>query len=195
MKKILLLASAIALVTSPALAQTAGTAYADGIATYNLSASVSTFCKFGATGNSANTPTGTVTSVDAANGDATYALNIQNANDNTVTAASAAFNFSAAQCNTPFQVLATSTNGGLLNSASTSDAAFTSKVGYQYAVNFDGLTSGNVAPTAGASVTIIDSTEARAGSARFFVTVPQSSKLLLAGAYTDSILITLSPRT
>lgn len=194
MKKIFLLASAAALLAAPAFAQTQGATYADGIATYNLTAQVKTFCKFGSAGNNADVRGGSLGTVDAANGDANYVLNIQNENDNTINNVGGAFNFARAQCNTPFTVAATSTNGGLLNPASTSDTAFTSKVNYLYAMNFDGLASGTKAPAAGVATTIIDSTEARAGTARFDFTVPDNDKLLLAGAYTDSILITLSPK-
>lgn len=204
MKKLVLLASAAALFATPAFAQSwEDRTYADGVAGYDINAEVAVFCKFGNTGNVGNANVGTVTGgasnggIDMANGDATFDIDIQDDGDNTVQAASGAFNFGYAQCNTPFTVSGTSQNGGLASDQTTSDPDFANFVPYSIAFNFDGLTSGTrpVAGQAGAPISLINSTEARAGSARFFFSVAESDRLLLAGDYTDYVRITLSPST
>lgn len=204
MKKFVLLATAAALFTTPAMAQSwEDRTYADGLAGYDINADVNVFCKFGNVGNNANANVGTVTSgasnggIDIANGDATFDIDIQDDGDNTVQAASGAFNFGYAQCNTPFTVTGTSQNGGLDSDESTSDPDFANTVPYSIAFNFDGISSGNQSVTgqAGTPITLIDSNEARAGAARFFFSVADSDDLLLAGEYTDYVLITLAPAT
>lgn len=194
MKKILMLASAVAMIAAPAFAQS----YADGLASYTINSNVPSFCKFGSTGNGfGEIRGGNPGAVDAANGDATFVMNIQNPVDNTVLNVGGEFKFSNAQCNTAFTITATSTNGGLKNTATTSDPLFTNNVHYIYAMKFDGINNHSDAypADAGKAIKLIDSDEARAGNAQFDFTVPGSQKLLLAGAYTDTVLITLSPKS
>lgn len=199
MKKLLMAAAAVATVaSSPAMAATwQGKTYGqDAIGWYDLKAKVQTFCKFGTKNNSILELNATVTPGapgSSAEADATFGLDIQNPNDNTVQFATGTFLIDYAVCNTPFQMKVTSTNGALKSSASTSDPAFVENVPYGIVFQFDG--KGGAASSAdalgGETVDVVN--EARAGQATVSVGVLPQDKLLLQGTYSDRLVAELIP--
>jgi hypothetical protein len=202
MKKMFLLATAVAMMAAPALAQTpgAGTQYSDAISNFQINATVANFCRFGSAGNTANVGTNGVSVGPDSNGnglttgDQAFVVDIQKDSDNTVQAASGAFNYAQAQCNTPYTVTSTSQNSGLLSSyTGTADAAFVKTVPYQIAFSA-GSTASGLQPVA-ATNTLIASGNPFASSARFFFSIPASGSLLLAGTYRDEVRLTMSPLT
>lgn len=204
MKKFLMITAA-ALVASPAAAQTSSTwqgqTYEDGFATYQITAPVNSFCKFGATGNQ------TVLGQNAQNGgsinngvnpggDAAFTFDIQNDNDNTVQRADARFDFARFVCNSPFTVTATTTNGGLLNSSqSTTDEDFLERVPYKVLyTNENNPGSGNYTTISGPGTVLLqNSSQATAGAANFSIQVDPIDKLVLQGTYSETILLTMAP--
>lgn len=205
MKRILLAGAAVALIASPAAAQTWGTAtYGnDGAAHWALDADVATFCKLGSVPAFAgvasrseivfgeNGQGGT-----AANGDGTMTLKIQNPSTNTIQMADASINYANSQCNTKFDVVAESQNGGLTNTAfgTDFDTEFTDKVPYDLRVTFDTLPAGYQGNLTGSS-TLIAGARPTAGQFGFHVIVRENTnKLLLEGTYKDFLKVTMKPQ-
>src|SRR5690348_2095647 len=132
MKKLLIALAASTVIATPAMAadwqgQTYGQ---DAVGLYDLKANVDTFCKFG-TNTFGETVTNAVVTPGApgtaAEGDGTYALDIQNDNDDTVQEAFGRFKFTNAVCNTGHELAVQSQNGGLKNNTTTSDTALDRK--------------------------------------------------------------------
>jgi hypothetical protein len=223
MKKFLMIAVATSVLTAPAFAAAGGNGqgnqgngngnggpagaaaatwqgqtYDDNLASYKLSATNATFCKFGNAGNSAASGGDSSTTFSEAHnsgyagGDAAYVLDIQNDGDNTVRAASANFDFARFVCNTPFAVKASSSNGGLKSANSTSDSDFVSLIAYNINVTMDGV-EGSQKNISTSNQDVLTSTEARAGAAQVRIRVPAQDKLVLQGAYNDVVLLTMTP--
>lgn len=198
MKKILIAALALSTLAAPAMAQTwQGKAYADGVATYDINAKVDTFCKFGATGNHAAVTNGTDAdrSISLAEGDRSFNLNLQNPADNTVLEARAAFIFPNAVCNTPYEVTARSDNGGLKHTTvTTAETAFLTSIPYGFNFVFGGTNLGHKQAAAGVAQSLVDGTAAHAGQAEITFLVAAQDRLLLKGAYTDTVQVVLKPK-
>lgn len=201
MKKFVMLAAAAAAFSAaPASAQTwQNQTYEDGFATYRLTASNASFCKFGSSGNATvNGPNssagGTINNGVNPGGDAAYVFDIQNDNDNTVQAADAAFDFARFVCNSPYTLSATSANGGLQSTQTTSDDDFAQNIPVYLGARLDTAEYAAVDFTPGnRSQRIGESTEARAGTARIFFGVRAMDKLVLQGTYQDTLTLTLAP--
>lgn len=197
MKKFLMIAVAAAAVSTPAMADTyKGKTYGqDAIGWYDVTANVQSFCKFG-TQNTAGTSVNGATTAGApgttAEADGTFALNIQDPNDDTVRAASGRYDIAYAVCNSPFNMTLSSQNGGLKNNATTSDAEFTSLVRYGVNFEFDAISTSTTQVPQG-TLTVGSSTEARAGSAKITVNVLASDDLLIQGSYSDRLTASLVP--
>jgi hypothetical protein len=202
MKKLLLATAAVALIASPAAAQSWSTAtYGnDGAAHWLLESNVADFCKLGATPSAIIATNSTVTPGDndrggtIANGDGTVTFNIQNPTNNTIQASYASVTYAQSQCNTTFNVTAESENGGLTNDAfgGAFDAAFTDQVRYSVSVNF-GSGSGNQ-PNLVGSATLLSGQQPTAGDFRINMHVAANgNRLLLAGQYSDFLKVTMAP--
>lgn len=199
MKKILMAALAVSTIAAPAMAQTwQGKTYADGIATYDINAEVDTFCKFGSSGNYA---AGLINTTDAdraislAEGDRTFNVALQDPNDNTVRSSAGSFVFPNAVCNTPYEVTARSTNGGLKHTEITSaESAFLTTVPYNFNFVFGGTNLGTKPAVAGTEQALVDGTAAHAGFAEFRFLIPAQDRLLLEGDYTDTVQVVLKPK-
>lgn len=190
MKKLMILALASsAMVASPAFA-----ADLDGIGQFAISAPVSTYCVFGQSGNgwgSLQNASGTGNhSQGYAGADGALTFNIQAADD-TVQAASATYTIQSVVCNTPFKISSDSANNGLKTSATTNDTDFTSLVDYKVKVSVDGIAGTEV--SVNGDPQLFSSAEARAGVGTLKLSVGQSNKLLLKGAYTDTLTFTMTP--
>ena len=204
MKKTLMMAAAAAtMIAAPAFAQTpgAGTQYADGIATYEFRAPVVNFCKFGSAGNGDLAGSNVTTfdrAISVAEGDRGFNVNIQNPADNTVQGASGGFVFAQAQCNTRFNVTSTSTNAGLQSSYSgNASAAFLRKVPYQiaFARGASGANTRSDLQDVASTNTLISNADPYAGAMSFQFAVRPNGGLLLAGSYTDTVVVTMAPVT
>lgn len=202
MKKILLLATAVAMFAAPALAQVgAGTTYSDHLSTFQINATVSNFCKFGNVGNTADSSTGSVGNDSFGNGadtgDQAFVVDIQKDSDNTVQNARGGFSYAQAQCNTPYAVTTTSTNAGLLSSyTGTADSAFQKLVPYQISFGLgNSISARPVMQNVASTNTLVTSGTPFASSAFFTFNVPASGSLLLAGTYRDEVRLTMSPLT
>lgn len=199
MKKILMTALALSALAAPAMAQTwQGKTYADGIATYDINATVATFCKFGASNNGAagliNT-TDADRSISLAEGDRTFNVNLQDPNDNTVRSSAGSFVFQNAVCNTPYTVTARSTNGGLKHTTVTSaESAFLTTIPYGFNFVFGGTNLGTKQAAAGVEQALVDGNAAHAGFAEFRFLISAQDKLLLQGDYTDTVQVVLKPK-
>lgn len=202
MKKLLLAGAAVALIASPAAAQTWGTAtYGnDGAAHWALQSNVADFCKLGSSPSAIIATKSTVTPGDngrggnTANADGTVAFNIQNPTTNTIQASYASVTYAQSQCNTTFNVTAESERGGLTNSAfgSAFDSAFTDQVRYDVRVDF-GTGSGNKVGLVN-TATLLSAQQPTAGDFKLSMYVaPNANKLLLAGQYTDFLKVTMAP--
>ena len=201
MKKIIIAALALSTLAAPAMAENwTNKAYKDGIATYDLNASVDTFCKFGATDNrgvSSNGGTDVHREMGLEEGDRTFNLNLQDKNNNTVLAARAAFIFPNAVCNTPFEVTAQSTNGGLKHTAiaTAANPAFTTLITYGYNFVFGGNSGTGHKQAATTAQVLLDGTVATAGQAEMTFLVGAQDKLLLQGDYQDTVVVRLTPKS
>jgi len=195
MKKFLILALASsAMVATPAAAESS--AAVDAIGQYALSAEVESYCVFGQNDNSwVNQNSVVLADGDHSQGfagaDGAVEFDIQ-ASDNTVQAASATYRIDNAVCNEAFNITVTSNNGGLETLATTSDDDFTSLVGYNARLTFDG-TEGNTINVAQGTQPLYASTEAQAGPARLRLRVPTSNELLLEGSYEDILTMVMAP--
>jgi len=193
MKKLLVLA----LASSAMIATPAAAADLDGIGAYEVTADVDSYCVFGQEDNRwGESQTNDVLadgnfSQQCAGADGAVEFDIQ-ADDNTVQAAQATYVIDRAICNEAFNVSIQSDNGGLKTPATTSDDDFTSLVGYNVRLNFDGTTGATLDATA-ATQTLFTSTEAKAGPARLRIRVPASDDLLLEGSYEDVLLMVMQP--
>lgn len=199
MKKFMLALVAATTFATPAFAQVNyGTATygQDAQGWYQMNANGQTFCRFGtlnhgngASANSTVTATGFGGAQEA---DGTFTLDIQNDNNDTVQSAFGQYAMDNVVCNTPFTVTAVSDNGGLKAANTTSDPAFAQVVPYQVRFSFDGLTGTNVTVST-SSQTTLTGNEARAGAAALNVFVPASNLLVLQGAYSDRLVLTMTP--
>lgn len=188
MKKILMLATAAAMLV-PAFAQ--AETYSDAISTFGVSADVKNFCRFGDTGNTASVKTGT-SSGNLSTGDQNYVVDIQNVADNTVKPANGSFNYARFVCNTPYNVVATSDNAGLkTNYVGTAPSGFLATVPYNVSFARGGV-SGLTTPVA-STMALVTAAAPFAGTATFKFDIPANTGLLLQGAYTDRIVLTVSP--
>jgi opacity protein-like surface antigen len=198
MKKLLFAALAASTLSTPAFAADwQGKTYGqDAIGVYDLSASVDTFCKFG-TSNSAfglvNMPTADTNYLGGANeADGRFVMDIQKDDDDTVQAAIGGYMIGYAVCNTPFTMKLNSLNGGLKSANTTSDTDFIQLVPYRVGFNFDGHGASSQFLPAGD--TVVDTVnEATAASANIGIVVPAQDKLLIEGAYTDTLTASLIP--
>lgn len=206
MNKLLIAAAGVALIASPAAAQQGpwgNQSYGqDAIAVWDLNAPVNTFCRLNANGG---TPSSTVGASFTSGGtagtpqeaDGVWNLDIQNDANNTVQLSGGAVTYSNSQCNTPFNVTATSDNGGLYNgNAFTAGSAFVNRVDYQVDVKFGSGSNGvHVFNTSGASTaTLIGTQLATSGDFRIGVVVPANpNAILLQGAYRDRLTVTMTP--
>lgn len=201
MKKLLLAAAGVALIASPAAAQTWGSAtYGnDGQAHWALRSTVADFCKLGTSvttraGNSTVAPGDNGRGGNAANSDGTITFNIQNPTTNTIQASAAAMVYAQSQCNTTFNVTAESERDGLRNTAfgSAFGSAFTDQVRYNVTALFGGET-GFKSALSGTS-TLLANQQPAAGDFEIRVAVPaDANRLLLAGQYTDFLKVTMAP--
>lgn len=201
MKNLLLAGAAVALIASPAAAQSWGSAtYGnDGAAHWALQSTVADFCKLGTTttvnqGNSTVTPGTNGRGGSAANNDGTITFSIQNPTTNTIQASAAAVTYAQSQCNTTFNVTAESERDGLRNTAFGSNfgSAFTDQVRYNVTALFGGASGykGNLSGTA----TLLANQAPAAGNFEIRVAVPaDANRLLLAGQYTDFLKVTMAP--
>lgn len=167
----------------------------DAVGWYQLNANVDVFCRFGTENRGSEGQNATVTT-SAYGGqneaDGRFDLDIQNDSDNTVQEAEGRYFIDNAVCNTPFEVVAASDNGGLRSENTTSDPAFIELVPYRVDFNFDGI-NGNAVTAGTAEQTILTSSEARAGSGALRVRVPARDKLVLEGGYSDKLVLTMRP--
>lgn len=203
MKKYLIALAATTVFAAPALAANAPdyqhATYGDGTGWYALNATGQTFCRFG-TLNHQNFGVGggTVTTDGfggAANADGTFTLDIQDPNNDTIKATGAQYGMDNVVCNTPFTVTAQSDNGGLKSAATTSDPDFAQLIPYTVSFGFDGI-EGAVAAGHGSSTTpttVMTSNEAHAGAAQLNVYVGARNQLVLQGAYSDRLVLTMTP--
>jgi len=200
MKKYLIALAATTIIAAPAFAantpdyQTATYGH-DGVGLYAVNATGQTFCRFGTDNHGVNHNNGVVTTDGfggANEGDGTFTLDIQNDNNDTVQYASGAYALDNVVCNTPFTVTIQSTNGGLKSAATTSDPAFAQLVPYSVNFSFDGLGGTNHSISTSA-MTLINSNEARAGSAALDIYTQASSALVLQGGYNDTITLSMTP--
>lgn len=195
MKKTLMLATAIAMIAAPAFAQTSGPTYSDAISTFPITATVQNFCRFGDTDNAPVTGTNVIsTSGNANTGDQSFVVDIQDVTNNTVKQADGGFNYARFVCNTPFNVVATSTNGGLKSSYPTAISGFLTTVPYQIRVGSNGNLGQYFTVEAGPQ-TLVSNAAPEAGNGSFRFNIPANSGLLLQGTYSDSILLVMSPVT
>lgn len=198
MKKFLMIATAAATLATPAMAADwQGKTYGqDAIGLYDLGASVDTFCKFG-TNSSGETVTNAVVTPgapgSAAEGDGTFEFDIQDDNDNTIKEAFGRYKIDNAVCNTGHDLTVQSTNGGLKNTATTSDTAFLSLVPYNVALLFDGNGAQTSSTNATTEFAVSTIREARAGAFEVGVQVPAQDKLLIQGRYTDRLVAKIRP--
>jgi hypothetical protein len=200
MKKLIFaVAAASTMLATPALADTnwQGKTYGqDAWGVYQVSSTVTSFCKFGTDnsgGQGVNGSADTNYLNGAQEGDGSFSLNIQNTSDDTVQAANATYNIAYAVCNSPFTMQLSSNNGGLKASQTTSDGAFIENVPYNVKFAFDGNhANANSSDIVGfQTITAVD--EARAGPASVEVLVNPHDKLLLEGTYSDILQARLSP--
>ena len=182
----------------------------DGVANWYIYGSAASYCTFGKTGTSdqfGGTNVTINTQSEGASGNASYnghtsdgsifINQLQGPNDR-ANGWSAFLQLPNSICNSSYTVTAQSTNGGLLNNASYGgDAAFTPKLDYQVQVGFAGHTSTNVNASnlVGSPQTLVNSTQANAGNFTMTFTSVSDTHYLLAGNYTDNVLITLAPNT
>jgi hypothetical protein len=197
MKKLLLLAAVSVLSTPAMAADWQGKTYGqDAVGLYDLNADVDTFCKFGTSSTGENVANAIVTPGapgTAAEADGTFNLDIQNDADDTVQFAQGRYKIANAVCNTSHELTVQSTNGGLRNSATTSDTAFLSLVPYNVAMLFDGNGAQTSSTSATSQFTLSTIREARAGAAEISVVVPAQDKLLIKGRYTDRLVAAIRP--
>lgn len=202
MKKILMLGAALAMVAGTASAQSyaAGPYGNDGQANWALSGEVGEFCKLGGTATPRPVTGAVVTpgsngeaGSSAQNGDGTIEFAIQSPN-NTLAKATGGVSFANSQCNTRFNVTATSRGGGLKNTAfgTAFDDEFTDTVLYDVYVNFDG-DAGYVENLTGTS-TLISNNQPTAGQFAINIDVDADNNvLLLEGTYTDFLEVRMTP--
>ncbi|GAA4034416.1 hypothetical protein GCM10022281_13160 [Sphingomonas rosea] len=198
MKKFLMIATAAATLATPAMAadwqgQTYGQ---DAVGLYDLGANVQTFCKFGTVSSGQNVTGTTVTPGapgTAAEGDGSFEFDIQNTSDDTVKGAFGRYKIANAVCNTSHDLTVQSSNGGLRNTATTSDSAFTSLVPYDVALLFDGNGSTTSSDRVTTETAISTIREARAGAFEVGVEVKAQDKLLIKGRYTDRLVAKIRP--
>lgn len=207
MKKLLLAAAGVVAIASPAAAQQQGPWGAqsygqDAIAVWDLNAPVNTFCRLNANGgtssqteNATFTPGGSAGTSQEADG--VWNLDIQNDANNTVQLSGGAVTYSNSQCNTPFNITATSENGGLYNgNAFTAGSAFVNHVNYQVDVKFGNGSNGvHVFNTnTGSTAPLVNNQLATSGDFRIGVVVPANpNAILLQGAYKDRLTVTMTP--
>lgn len=198
MKKFLLIATAASVLATPAMAADwQGKTYGqDAVGLYDLSANVETFCKFG-TGSFGENLTNVVVTPgapgSAAEGDGSFKFDIQNKNDNTVQAAFGRYKIDNAVCNTSHNLVLQSSNGGLRNTATTSDEGFVSLVPYRTAILFDGNGAEFSSAQAQSGAAGVNVSEARAGAFEVGVVVQAMDKLLLKGTYSDRLVARIVP--
>jgi hypothetical protein len=198
MKKLIIALAATAALATPAYAQVnyqTATYGQDAQGWYSVNANGQTFCRFGTSNHGVNQTNGTVTTNGyggANEADGTFTLDIQDDAHDTVQYSSGAYALDNVVCNTPFTVTVQSDNGGLKSAATTSDTAFAQLVPYSVNFSFDGLGGGNYPATTSAQ-TVITSNEARAGSAVLDIYTQASNLLVLQGAYTDRLVLTMTP--
>ncbi|WP_336976059.1 hypothetical protein [Brevundimonas nasdae] len=205
MKKLLIAAAGVALIASPAAAQSWGNqSYGqDAVAVWGLNAPVNTFCRLNNNGGvqSGNQNSNFVAGSFGAGGtsaeaDGTWTLNMQNPANNTIRLVEGAVTYSNSQCNTRFEIYADSQNGGLTNTTqTTTDSNFTNKVSYQIDVKFGGgATSPLATVTAPGRQNLINTQQATAGDFRVGIRVPANpNTLLLQGIYRDQLTVTMRP--
>ena len=198
MKKFLLAAAAASVLSAtPAMAADwQGNTYGqDAIGVYDVSSTVSTFCKFGTSNGAGGTVNATVDTNSgngAAEADGRFLLNIQNPNDDTVQTAYGEYHIGYAVCNTPFAMKLNSANGGLLASNTTTDTDFILNVPYQVNFVFDGNGGGTYPINAG-ETTLTTVNQATAGAADVTLGVYAQDKLLVEGTYSDTLVAGLYP--
>lgn len=205
MKKLLLATAAVALIASPAAAQSTwgnATYGNDGAAHWALNSTVDDFCKLGTSvsvraGNSTVTPGDNGRGGTSDNGDGTITFNIQNPATNTIQASAAAMVYGQSQCNTTFNVTAESERDGLRNTAfgGNFDTAFTDQVRYNVTALFGEAQSGSGFQSAlSGTATLLANQRPAAGDFEIRVAVPaNANRLLLAGQYTDFLKVTMTP--
>lgn len=205
MKKLLIAAAGVALIASPAAAESWGNQLygQDAVAVWGLNAPVNTFCRLNSNGGAqsgnqnSNFVAGSFGSGgSSAEADGTWTLNMQNPTNNTIQLVEGAVTYSNSQCNTKFDIIASSQNGGLTNTdQTTTDTNFASKVSYQIDVKFGGGATSPLATvtTAGAQ-NLISGQQATAGDFRVGIRVPANpNTLLLQGTYRDQLTVTMRP--
>jgi hypothetical protein len=193
MKKLLILA----LASSAMVATPAAAADFDAIGQYKLSADAKSYCVFGQVNNSWTGQQNVVLadgnhSQGFAGADGAVKFDIQAADD-TVKAASATYRIDKAVCNEPFKVTATSLNGGLKTTVTTTDTDFTSDVDYNARFTIDGINGPQVNTVATGANSMFTSAQAQAGVATLKLDIPVSSKLLLKASYGDILTLVMQP--
>ncbi|MDQ2878643.1 MAG: hypothetical protein M3R41_06170 [Pseudomonadota bacterium] len=206
MKTILLSAVALSMVAaSPAFA--AVNPDRDGIGTYVITGSASNYCELGPVAGEGGQAAGLNTTVDASsNGsygfntsDATiHITQLQSDNNDHAKAWKASLNMRRSICNTAYTVTANSSNGGLQYQGQTTGGSnFATNLPYTVAVNFAG-THGTASSTDahGNDYNLISSNNATAGDFKLtFSDTADNSHYLLAGDYTDTVVVKLAANT
>ncbi len=187
--------SAFAQIGGPISPSTPPTYGQDAEGWYAIQATGQRFCRFG-TNNSGQNGANSVVTTDgfggAAEADGTFTFDIQDDNNNTLQAASGSYRINNVVCNTPFTVTARSDNGGLQSTNTTNDSAFVELVKYTVTFQFENLTGSQTSQTTAA--TLFSSPEARAGQATLTVaTQANTTQLILQGAYSDKLTLTMTP--
>jgi hypothetical protein len=183
--------------------ETASGATSNGVGTtasYALTGNAAVFCQLD-TADASNRAVGTNVTITTNNGSASGTVAIdkfQGPND-FANAWFSHIDLSNSICNTNYSVTAKSTNGGLKNPTSANPGTqFTNKEDYSIKVAF-GSNSGTTqasSATAGSGVTLISNGDPAKGDFYFeFNGAADNSKALLAGTYTDNVVITMTPAT
>ena len=206
MKKLLIAAAGVALISSPAAAESWGNqSYGqDAVAVWGLNAPVTNFCRLNANGGTQSDRVGATFTAgsfggggSAAEADGQWNLDIQDAATNTVKLSGGAVTYSNSQCNTPFQITARSERGGLYNGKQfEAGSAFINNVDYRVDVKFGSGSTAVQTITGGApqTVNLISNQLATSGDFRIGIVVPANpNALLLQGSYTDRLTVTMTP--
>ncbi|WP_068081146.1 hypothetical protein [Novosphingobium rosa] len=191
--------AALALLSTPAFAQSTPTALGggDGISGLVLGATAGNYCQLGqvnstnvqATNATATTPTGNTSDVN-------LAINLQDVNDN-IAPWSANITIPNSVCNHAYSLTVQSTYGGLHYVGSENGPTnFSTNVPYTVQATFGTGVSVNQSSTALQSRGVSSSNaSAYAGSATIVLTGAQdTTKYLLQGSYSDVGVVTIGPR-
>jgi hypothetical protein len=177
----------------------------DGVGQWYISGSAASYCVIGKAGlgngdagqNVTINTTSTGVAGDTRNGNSSDGLititQLQGPNDQ-ANAWAANIVMPNSICNSPYTISVVSANRGLTSSVTSANTAFATKLDYAVSVNFDGQTGSLGAAGLGAGAApLVTSTDASVGNFTLDLRGQASTQLLLAGTYTDNVLVTMSP--